>query len=82
MNAFHYLVIVGALILALPVLLTPAGWVTAAVLIAIWLAVTVLGRWAAREYLDLKKQREAGMTTKKIQDSIGGTDDDHRRWRR
>jgi hypothetical protein len=82
MNAFHYIVIGGALLLALPVLITPAGWVTAAVLVGLWLVVTVGGRWAVNEYLDLKKQREAGMTTKKIQDTIGGTDDDHRRWRR
>ena len=82
MNAFHYIVLAGVVILALPVLMTPAGWVTALVGIAIWLALTIGGRWAAREYLDLKKQREAGMTTKKIQDTIGGTDDDHRRWRR
>ena len=82
MKAFHYIVLGGVVVVLLPVLITPAGWVTALVLVAVWMAATIGGRWLVAEYTDLKKQREAGMTTKKVQDKLGGTDDDHRRWRR
>jgi arginine exporter protein ArgO len=81
MNTYYWIVLAIAAVLALPVLIMPQGWVLAAVLIGGWLALSIGGRWLASEYIDLKKQRETGMTTKKVTDKIGRTDDD-KEWRR
>lgn len=81
MKGRYYVAAAGALVLLLPLLVTPAGWALAGVLVGLWLLVTVVGPPLASRYLDLKESRESGVTAKQIQDRVGG-DDDQRRWRR
>ena len=79
MKAYYWVVLAVAGLLLLPVLITPAGWMLAAVLVVGWLAVSLGGRWVVSDYVDLKKQREKGMTAKRVSDKISGDDERYRR---
>jgi arginine exporter protein ArgO len=79
MKLYYWIVLAVAAVLALPVLVTPAGWALAAVLVVGWVLLATAGRWAARELLDLKKSRESGMKAQKFSDKVSGDD---RRWKR
>jgi hypothetical protein len=79
MKPYYWLVLAVAAVLLLPVLVTPAGWMLAAVLVVGWLILSIGGRWIVSEYVDLKKEREKGMTTKRLSDKISGDDERYRR---
>ncbi|WP_255149783.1 hypothetical protein [Halorarius halobius] len=55
-SAFTYVVWGVALLLLIPVLLSPAGWAFALGLVILWLAVT----YGGRELLDMEKKRRQG----------------------
>lgn len=56
MSAFDKVVLAGLVVLAIPVLITPAGWVFGVLLGALWLALT----YGGRELLEIEKQRRQG----------------------
>lgn len=56
MSWFDKLVWGIAVLLLIPVLITPAGWAFAAVLVVLWLLVAYGGRYA----LEVEKQRRQG----------------------
>ncbi|MFC7134332.1 MULTISPECIES: hypothetical protein [Salinibaculum] len=79
MQGKYWIILVGAALIALPVLVTPAGWMLAAGLVALWLVLTLAGPWAVREVFDLKKSRESGMKAKQVSDRLAGSDDERYR---
>lgn len=62
-STFDYFVLGVALLILVPVLLSPAGWLFAAILVVAWLVVT----YGGRELLDLEKQRRQGERGKKFE---------------
>jgi hypothetical protein len=56
MSAFNYVVAGVATLILLPVLLTPAGWMAALVLAAVWVA----GAYTTRYLLEVEKARRTG----------------------
>lgn len=56
MSGFDKIVLVGAVLLLLPVLITPAGWAFGLALALGWIATWYGGRYL----LDLEKQRRQG----------------------
>lgn len=56
MSTFDKVVLAGLVLIALPVLITPAGWAFALLLGIGWLALT----YGGRELLEIEKQRRQG----------------------
>lgn len=89
MNTWTLIVILVGAILLIPVAVNPVALPIALLLVAVWVVVTIGGRWAFGEYLDLKKSREMGKDadfgSSGVRDFIGGVenqDDDSGRFDR
>lgn len=55
-STFDKVVWIVALLILIPVLISPAGWLFAAILIVVWLAVA----YGGREILEIEKGRRQG----------------------
>lgn len=56
LSTLDYIVLAGILLILVPVLITPAGWLFAAIVVAIWLIATYGGRY----FLELHKWKSEG----------------------
>lgn len=86
MSAYRKFVLLVAGILALPLLVTPQGWMIAGVLVALWLLLSLGTPALLREWLDLKQKREQGVRAaaeqrERVEDTISGAQEHYRRER-
>lgn len=80
MNTWTLIVVLVGAVLLVPVAVNPVALPIALLLVGTWLLVTIGGRWALGEYLDLKKSREMGKEadfgSSTVRDLIGGVESD------